>query len=98
MNLAQVFSDTQKLYQSHPKLIAACEYSRNNQVFISENETIDRELNRFDSTCDILVSKKKTFEAAEEYARNGETVAVLNFANSYNAGGGVVHGARAQEE
>lgn len=98
MNLAAIFSDTQKLYQSHPKLIAACEYSRNNQAFISENETIDRELNRFDSTCDILVSKKKTFEAAEEYARNGETVAVLNFANSYNAGGGVVHGARAQEE
>lgn len=98
MNLSQVFSDTQKLYNSHPSLIAACEYSRKNQVFISENESIDCELNRFESDCNIVVSKKRTFEAAEKYAHNGEKVVVLNFANSYNAGGGVVHGARAQEE
>ena len=98
MNLAKVFSDTQKLYNSHPSLIAACEYSRNNQVFISESELIDCEVNRFNSCCNIKVSKKRTFEAAEEYARNGETVTVLNFANSFNAGGGVIHGARAQEE
>lgn len=98
MNLSKVFSDTQKLYNTHPKLIAACDYSRKNQVFVSENETVDCDLNRFNSTCRIIVSKKRTFEAAETYARNGEKVAVLNFANSFNAGGGVVHGARAQEE
>lgn len=98
MDLTNVFSDTQKLYNTHPKLIAACEYSRNNQVFVSENETVNCELNRFNSNCNIIVSKKRTFEAAEKYAREGERVAVLNFANSFNAGGGVVYGARAQEE
>ncbi len=98
MNLAQIFSDTQELYNSHPQLISACEYSRKNQAFIGENESIVCELNRFNSDCKIVVSKERTFEAAEKYARNGEKLAVLNFANSFNAGGGVVHGARAQEE
>ena len=47
---------------------------------------------------EIIISKKRTFEAAQDYAKLGEKVAVLNFASSTNPGGGVVNGAGAQEE
>ena len=54
----------------------------------------------FDS-CDVKVVADTTFSAARKYLRNGnerERVAVLNFANPHYAGGGVEHGAMAQEE
>lgn len=96
--LAEIFADTQKLYNTNAKLVSACDYSRKNHVFVPADEKIDCERNRFEQEAKIIVSKKRTFEAAEVYARAGKKVAVLNFANSYHPGGGVVHGARAQEE
>ena len=57
MNLAKIFLDTQELYNTNSKLIAACEYSRSNQMFVGANESIDCEVNRFDADCKILVSK-----------------------------------------
>ena len=51
---------------------------------------------RFDADAQVVVSKKRTFEAARAYA--GQIVAALNFANSIHPGGGVMIGARAQEE
>lgn len=54
----------------------------------------------FDS-CDVEVVADTTFSAARKYLRNGneqKRVAVLNFANPHYAGGGVEHGAMAQEE
>ncbi len=98
MNLADIFSDTKKFYTTNKDLVSACEYSRQNQKFVAADEKISCNRLRFSTAANIVISKKRTFEAAEQYAKKGERVCVLNFANSYQPGGGVVEGARAQEE
>lgn len=98
MNLADIFADTQKLYKSHPALIKACKFSHKEQQYIPENKKVSCNLHRFNFKVKVFVSKRRTFEAAEKYAKDKNKVAVLNFANWYNPGGGVIYGAKAQEE
>jgi len=51
---------------------------------------------RFTDKAKVIVSTKRTFEAASDYA--GQKVAVHNFASATNPGGGVTRGSSAQEE
>lgn len=50
--------------------------------------------------CYVYVTNQDSFEAAQDILKSGidKKVAVLNFANPVNPGGGVRHGAMAQEE
>ena len=92
----EIFRDTEKLCKTNPLLIQAWKKSSANQKLILENEVIDCEKQVYEKPTTIVVSKKRTFEAAMGYS--GKKVAVLNFASASNPGGGVVNGSSAQEE
>lgn len=53
-------------------------------------------MGRDENVTNVIVTKKRTFEAAEAY--KNQHVAVHNFASASNPGGGVTKGANAQEE
>jgi len=93
----EVFRDTIRLCETHARLKAAVFKSTSLQKFIRETDVFPRpNLRVNESSARVVVSEKRTFEAAKGYA--GTKTAVLNFANAWSVGGGVEHGANAQEE
>ena len=94
----EIFKDTEKLCRTNPVLIQGWKESSANQKLILENEVIDCEKQVYEKPTTIVVSRKRTFEAATSAEYSGKKVAVLNFASASNPGGGVVNGSSAQEE
>ena len=89
------FEDTRKMCRMNPVLQEAIVFSREHQILLQEGDPLSDHSSgeRYSAPAKIVVSKKRSLEAAEGYP--GKRVCVLNFASATNPGGGVVRGASA---
>lgn len=92
-----IFNDTLALCKDMPVLANSVEKSISEQILLLEaDEQNIPELKVYDEKAKVIVSKKRTYEAASAY--KGSRTAVHNFANAIYPGGGVTAGSMAQEE
>ena len=94
---AAIFRDTETMCRTHPRLRESISFSRTNQKVTLEGDAVAAPRGDGGAMGRLVVSPKRTFEAASAYARTMKTC-VLNFASAGNPGGGVVNGSSAQEE
>ena len=95
---AEIFRDTERRYTTDQALVQAVRHSTEAQVFIAEKDSVDIPVPHKSTDAKVIVSGKRSLEAAECYAKQSKKVCVLNFASATNPGGGVVNGSSAQEE
>ncbi|MBE6899026.1 MAG: TIGR02452 family protein [Ruminococcaceae bacterium] len=94
----EIFEGTRQLCLSTPFLKNAITASQKNQRIYWEGDSIEYSHPRFPMPAKMILSPKKTVEAAHSYAASGKKVCILNFASSVAPGGGVLTGEQAQEE
>ena len=85
----KVFEDTAERCRTNVRLRKSIAQSRQSQKFTGESEDVPCvHQSVFADRAKIVVSQKRTLEAAQAYV--GSKVAVLNFASASNPGGGVM--------
>ena len=64
-----IFEDTVSVCEKSSRLIESIKISRNTQIFIGEKESLldSSKTKRFEKEAEIIISKKRTFEAAQDY-------------------------------
>ena len=92
-----VFKDTENIYKKNARIKESVEKSIKLQKLILESDELKVPgMKIYDNQAKIVISKKRTYEAASSY--KNQKVDVHNFASASNPGGGVVRGSSAQEE
>lgn len=94
----QIFEDTMQNCKIHQRLVKSIRAAGAAQELILEADGFTLTKQPGDVPAEIVVSRKRSLEAAADYARAGKRVCVLNFASATNPGGGVTRGSTAQEE
>lgn len=75
-----IFKDTENLVRSNKKILNAVQFSTDNQQLILEDADFRApELKRYTENAKVVVSSKRTYEAASLYACKGMKTAVHNF-------------------
>ncbi|MBO4390047.1 MAG: TIGR02452 family protein [Lachnospiraceae bacterium] len=92
----EIFEDTTAFVNENEKLKEAVKRTRNVQKIYFDGEDIPDPTKRNGQQAKVVVSGKRTLEAASAY--KGKKTCILNFASATNPGGGVVNGSSAQEE
>jgi uncharacterized protein (TIGR02452 family) len=94
----EIFKNTMELYDTNSALKASIEKSLFSQRYYSQNENVVIPTNIRTEPAGVIVSEKRSLEAAKAYAKEGKRVCVLNFADWLTPGGWVLKGSSAQEE